>query len=247
MRARWVGWGVLGIALAGTGALLAAPPTWVLDRLAARFPGCLFRVVTKEPVVALTIDDAPGAGTTVAILAALRRHGARATFFLIGRQVRGREQVVRRLAAEGHEIGNHFMQDRPGIRLEPGEFARDLDEAHETLAPYGSLRWARPGSGWYSGAMVDVMRRRGYECALGSVYPYDAAIPWVGFASWHILRNVRPGAIIVLHDRGPRGWRTARTLRSVLPALRERGYQVVTLSQLVSAAEHPQSRPRSDR
>lgn len=243
MRARWAGWGVLGIALAGAGALLAGPPTWVLDRLAARFPGCLFRAATREPIVALTIDDSPDDSTTPAILDELRRHGGLATFFLIGDQVRGREALVRRMRAAGHEIGNHFMEDRPGIRLEEEEFARDLDRAHEVLTPFGTLRWARPGSGWYSGAMVGAMRRKGYECALGSVYPYDAAIPWAGFASWYILRNVRPGAIIVLHDRGTRGWRTARTLRSVLPALRQRGYRVVTLSQLVSAAEPLQSQP----
>ncbi|HEX2219980.1 MAG TPA: polysaccharide deacetylase family protein [Gemmatimonadales bacterium] len=231
---------MLGIALAGAGALLIGPPTWVLDRLAARFPGCLFRVATREPMVALTIDDSPDDSTTPAILDELRRHGGYATFFLIAGQVRGREALVRRMTAAGHEIGNHFMEDRPGIRLEEAEFARDLDRAHEILAPFGAVRWARPGSGWYSGAMVEVMRRKGYECALGSVYPYDATVPWVGFASWHILRNVRPGAIIVLHDRGTRGWRTARILRSVLPALRERGYRVVTLSQLVSATKHRQ-------
>jgi peptidoglycan/xylan/chitin deacetylase (PgdA/CDA1 family) len=234
MRVRWVGWSVLGIALAGAGALVAGPPAWVLDRLAARFPGCLFRAATKEPVVALTIDDAPDDHTTGAILAELRRHGARATFFLIGEQVRGREGVVRRLVAEGHEIGNHFMRDRPAIRLQAEEFARDLHESHDILAPYGPLRWARPGAGWYSQAMVDAMHRKGYECALGSVYPYDATIPSVGFARRHILRNVHPGAIIVLHDRDGRGWRTVRTLHGVLPALRERGYRMVTLTELVS-------------
>ena len=243
MRARWVGGGALGITIALAGVLLTGPPVWMVDLLAARFPGCLFRVQTDEPVVALTIDDAPDEGTTPALLEVLRRHDARATFFLIGEQVPGREHVVRRMTAEGHEIGNHFTRDRPGIGLEPEEFARDLHAAHEALAPYGSLRWARPGSGWYSQAMVDVMHRMGYQCALGSIYPYDATIPSVDFASWHILRNVRPGAIIVLHDRGGRGWRSARALGRVLPALRVRGYRVVTLSRLASGVEPPPERP----
>jgi peptidoglycan/xylan/chitin deacetylase (PgdA/CDA1 family) len=84
--------------------------------------------------------------------------------------------------------------------------------------------------------MVATMGRQGYRCALGSVYPYDATIGSARFSSWHILRNVRPGAIIVLHDGGLRGRRTAQVLRQVLPELRRRGYRVVTLSELVTAA-----------
>jgi peptidoglycan/xylan/chitin deacetylase (PgdA/CDA1 family) len=104
------------------------------------------------------------------------------------------------------------------------------------LAAYGPVHWARPGSGWYSQAMIATMARHGYRCALGSVYPYDAAIPSATFSSWHILRNVRPGAIVVLHDGGARGRRTARVLQTVLPELRRRGFRVVTLSELTARA-----------
>ena len=96
------------------------------------------------------------------------------------------------------------MRDRPAIRLGAGELARDLDQSHALLAPYARLRWARPGSGWYTRETVAAMRK-GYGCALGSVYPYDATIPSSAFAGRYILRNVRPGAVIVLHDGGGRG------------------------------------------
>lgn len=222
----------MGAAVAGTGVLLAGPPDWALDRLAKAFPGCLYRVRTVERAVALTLDDGLDEVTTPQILVELERHGARATFFLIGERVRGREPLVRRLVEAGHEVGNHFMRDRPTILLGAEEMARDLAATHALLARYGQVRWARPSSGWYSGEVVAAMARQGYRCALGSVYPYDATIPSSGFASRHILRNVRPGAILVLHDGGARGWRTVRTLRTVLPELRRRGYRVVTLGQL---------------
>jgi peptidoglycan/xylan/chitin deacetylase (PgdA/CDA1 family) len=236
MRARLVGWSALGAGLVGAGALLSGPPGWVLDWLAARHPGCLYRVPQPGRVVALTLDDGPDGATTPLILAELQREGARATFFVIAERVQGQEQLVQQLVAEGHELGNHFTQDRPSLGLSIGEFARDLEEAHRVLAPYGPVRWARPGSGWYSRAMIATMTRHGYRCALGSVYPYDATIPSATFASWHLLRNVRPGAILVLHDGGPRGRRTARVLRAVLPELRRRGFRVVTLSELAAAA-----------
>jgi peptidoglycan/xylan/chitin deacetylase (PgdA/CDA1 family) len=138
------------------------------------------------------------------------------------------------MAVAGHELGNHFTRDRPSIRLSPEEFERDLLRAHRTLSPYGRVSWARPGSGWYSGSMVEVMRRHGYRCALGSVYPFDTAIRSPAFTASYILRNARPGAVIVLHDGGPRGWRTAEVLRRVLPELRRRGYGIVSLDELVS-------------
>lgn len=236
MRARLAGWGALGAAAVGAGALLSGPPAGLVDWLAARYPGCLYRVSPRAPVVALTLDDGPDPVTTPMILAELRRYGARATFFMIAERVSGREQLVRQVVAEGHELGNHSTRDRPSIRLSAGEFARDLERAHRVLAPHGSLRWARPGSGWYTRTMVETMARQGYGCALGSVYPYDATIPSAAFARWHILRNVRPGAIIVLHDGGARGRRTARVLRAVLPELHRRGFRVVSLSELTAAA-----------
>jgi peptidoglycan-N-acetylglucosamine deacetylase len=239
VRVRWPVWTALGAVATGAGVLLVGPPVWLVDRLAATFPGCLYRVGTNERLVALTLDDGPDERTTPLILAELRRHRARATFFLIGERIPGREALVRRLVEEGHELGNHFMHDRPAIRLGREELARDLDHSHALLQPFAPVRWARPGSGWYSRETVAAMSRKGYVCALGSVYPYDATIPWSAFAGRYILRNVRPGAVIVLHDGGGRGQRTARTLGTVLPELRRRGYRVVALSELALAEGGP--------
>jgi hypothetical protein len=84
--------------------------------------------------------------------------------------------------------------------------------------------------------MIDRIEEAGFRCALGSVYPYDPYVPSVRFAVAYILSNVRPGAIIVLHERGGHGRRTVQTLRRVLPALRRGGYQVLSLSELVAFA-----------
>ena len=219
--------------LIATGAVLWTAPEWLMKALARWYPGCLYHVSTQAPLIALTIDDGPDLTTTPVILAELRRQGARATFFLITDRVRGQDTLIERLVAEGHELGNHFTQDRPSIRLTPRAFEADLLRAHRELAPWGRVIWARPASGWYSQAMVGVMQRHGYRCVLGSVYPFDAAIPSVAWATRYILRNARPGAIVVLHDGGSRGHRTAQVLARVVPELRRRGYRVVSLSELV--------------
>jgi hypothetical protein len=87
--------------------------------------------------------------------------------------------------------------------------------------------------------MIDIMRRHGYRCALGSVYPFDATIPSRVFAARYILGHAQPGAVIVLHDGGSRGRRTADVLSEVLPELGRRGYRVVSLSELAAAAKPP--------
>jgi peptidoglycan-N-acetylglucosamine deacetylase len=223
---------ISGMLLVGAGAIVWTAPDWLVDLIAERYPGCLYRVSTREPILALTLDDGPDSVSTPLILNQLRKHGARATFFLISERIQGQEQLVRSIVAEGHELGNHFTYQRPGIRLTSQEFEQDLLRAHRVLTRFSQPVWARPASGWYTGTMVNAMRRHGYSCALGSVYPFDAAVPSVSWASRYVLRNARPGAIVVLHDRGGRGRRTARVLAAVLPVLQKRGYRVVPLSQL---------------
>jgi len=233
-RARVVGL-MAGCLLVATGAVLWTAPDWLIARLARWYPGCLYHVPTQQPLVALTIDDGPDPVSTPLILAELRRHEARATFFLITARLRGQEPLVSRLVAEGHELGNHLTQDRASIRLGSRAFEADLLRAHQALAPWGRPVWARPGSGWYSQAMIGVMERHGYRCALGSVYPFDATIPSVAWASGYILRNVQPGSIVILHDGARRGRRTSQVLAEVLPQLRRRGYSVVSLSELAGS------------
>ena len=199
-----------------------------------RDPRVLYTVSIVERVVALTIDDAPDAATTPEILAVLERHGARATFFVIADQISGNESLLERIVAEGHELGNHMTRDERSIELDPDAFERELLRAGAMLAPFGATRWFRPGSGYYDDEMLDILDRHGYRCALGSLYPIDAQLPWSAPAAYWIRWQARPGAVIILHDRGERGRRTAKTLADVLPTLGLKGYRVVTLSELAA-------------
>ena len=206
----------------------------------AALPGCLYDVnipAHRPPIVALTIDDAPDANGTPAILDTLRAYSAHATFFVITNQVPAAEPVMERIKREGHEIGNHFTADRASIRLDSAAFELDLAAADSALRPYMPVQWARPGSGWYSRRMVRSIERSGYRCALGSVYPFDGTLAWSWLSTRYILAHARSGAVLVLHDRGDRAKRTAEVLGQVLPELRARGYEVVTLTQLASAAQ----------
>lgn len=232
---------LLALSTAGILSLLAAllvlQPVALAQAIDMRKPGVLYTVDTTQRAVALTLDDGPDAATTPALLDLLQRYGAHATFFVLATNVPGNEALLRRIANEGHELGNHLATDEPSILLGPEGFQRDVEQAHDLLQPYGEVRWLRPGSGWYNGAMLDTAERYGYRVALGSVYPLDAILPFPRLAARYVLWRARPGSIIVLHEVGGRGERTLATLENVLPELNRRGFRVVTLSQLADLGD----------
>ncbi len=220
-------------ALIIAGSVFLFRPEWIVASLSNRSPDVVYRAETDELVVALTIDDGPDPVTSPRILDVLQQHNARATFFLITSRIPGNEDIVNRTVQENHELGNHLTTDTPSILLDASEFEQRLSESHRVLSRFATVRWFRPGSGWYSSGMLSILERHGYRCALGSLYPFDPQIPSAWFAERYVLHNVRPGSIIVLHDHGARGERTADTLAKLLPELNRRGFRVVTLSELV--------------
>lgn len=239
---------LLGLFSVAVNALLRPGP--VVRWLSRRFPDILFHRPDAGPLIALTFDDSPHATLTPRILDLLAAHEAHATFFMIGEHLAGNEEVVRRLIAEGHELGNHMMSDTASSRLSPAEFERELLQTHELLASFGPVRWFRPGHGWFNRRMLGQVHRHGYRCAMASAYALEFLPIPAPYAARHILRNIRPGGIIVIHDGAAERERTVLALERILPALRRRGYEIVTLSRLATAgtvavAEQPVSRPEA--
>jgi peptidoglycan-N-acetylglucosamine deacetylase len=211
-------------------------PRAVLRALNQLAPDVVWFKDTNDRRVALTIDDAPS-DETRAILEVLEQHGAHATFLVIASRVAGREDVLREIVAKGHELGNHMTEDVPSFRLSPKEFEGEFNRADATVTDFQPRTvWFRPGHGFFTGSMLKYVKRRGYRLVLGDVFPFDTHFG-PRFCVTHLLHNVRPGSIMILHDgatgRGEgRARRTARTLARVLPALAARGYRVVSLSEL---------------
>jgi peptidoglycan/xylan/chitin deacetylase (PgdA/CDA1 family) len=126
-----------------------------------------------------------------------------------------------------------MLRDEPSIRLSGEEFERQLLEAHAVLSGFGPVRWFRPGGGRYDARMLATLQEHGYRCALGSVYPFDPQVRWSWFSARFILGTAQAGSVIILHDAGAKGRRTLKTLATALPALKRRGFRIVTLTELV--------------
>ncbi|KAF2845754.1 carbohydrate esterase family 4 protein [Plenodomus tracheiphilus IPT5] len=223
--------------------IIYKPPSLLIQYFAHRWPDVLWHVPTSQltpgtKIVALTIDDAPSE-FTAEIVDVLVEFGARATFFVIGGQVHGREDVLRDVVGRGMELGNHAMHDQPSRSLPPSVLSEEIRQVEGMInGTYDSLsmphptRYFRPGSGFFSERMRGQVLRLGYRMVLGSVYPHDPQIGYAGVNARHVLSMVRSGSIIICHDRRP--W-TAPMLRVVLPELKRRGYSITTLSGLLDA------------
>ncbi|EAU31998.1 conserved hypothetical protein [Aspergillus terreus NIH2624] len=219
------------------------PPALLIRYFQHHWPDTLWHVPlpSSKKLVALTIDDAPSPHTAD-ILNALRENDATATFFLIGSQIPGREETLHTLIRGRHELANHAMHDEPSRSLTDDELAVQLAQVQDRIrAAYAAVdgarepptRYFRPGSGFFSERMRALAQKLGFKIVLGSVYPHDAQISWPRVNARHILSMVRPGSIIICHDR--RSW-TAPMLRRVLPELKRRGYRVVTVTELLKEA-----------
>jgi peptidoglycan-N-acetylglucosamine deacetylase len=230
-------WILLCCTVAALGILVLHPPRALFQLTNHFFPGATYFGTTDQPVIALTIDDAPDGKTTNRILDVLDRHDVTATFFIITDRVPGNEEILHRMLRAGHELGNHTTADIHSIGLSTSAFEQDLVKADAILKTFVQPQWLRPAGGWYNPEMIGVAQKYNYKVALGSIFPYDTNIssPW--FATQFILANAQPGGIIVIHDSGDWGKNTAETLDQVLPKLKERGYKVMNLSTMMSRSK----------
>lgn len=186
--------------------------------------------------VALTIDDGPHPEVTGRILDNLKPLGVPATFFVVGNRAQAEPDLVRRIQAEGHEVGNHTWTHRPltmGCCL-PGRQLARTEELLGRLAP-GSSRVFRPPFGFIGAGGGPALCRSGLTPIYWSVIPGDwDPIPPEEIRR-RVLAEVHPGAVIVLH--GGRPWhRAADALPDLVRDLQEREYEIVPLRRMLEAS-----------
>jgi len=196
--------------------------------------------------LALTFDDGPSEWTAP-ILDELARHGAKATFFVLGEHVDGNEDVLRRAVAEGHELGNHTFSHTPCSRLSADEIETELTRTQELIAAATGVRprLVRPPYGDGFDAVEPVAQQLGFA---RTVLWTQLANDWEEGPAAEIverlLAGAAPGAILLLHDGFPsrkdsqfHNTRepTVEAVRVAVPALVADGYELVTVSTLLGA------------
>ena len=224
------------------GALALGAAAWVgwawVPHLAT--PACTWRGPRAGRRVALTFDDGPDPEWTPRVLDLLADAGVRATFFLIGERAAKAPAVVRRLAAEGHEVANHSWSHRNLWFCGPGATAEQVRRGHDTLADLTGTapRHFRPPWGMVNAAMFRAARTAGERVVFWSVQPEGQRPAPAGRQVEYVLQRAHAGAIVDLHDaegtpRAP--VRLVEALPPMIAGLRERSYALGTVGELLGA------------
>jgi len=128
---------LIGVAILAALYVFLVEPLWVLPALEWMTPGILYRVKTREKLVALSFDDGPHAEFTPQVLEILERYGAKATFFLIGERAERHPELVERIRAAGHEIGNHCWRDGSVLGHSRARFEEELERTERAIGRSG--------------------------------------------------------------------------------------------------------------
>ena len=208
--------------------------------MACALAGAICSVTTPAPMVALTFDDGPNREVTPKVLRILRRHDARATFFMVGENAQRDLPLVRRVAEEGHAIGNHTWSHLSLPLLTPAERLAQLSNCQNVLSPHGAPLF-RPPYGQQSWQCRMQSLRLGYEVVAFSLHVEDWLERDIKWMAARLIERTRPGSIIILHDNIyrnilPQGQLDRRPMLAALDrALAElrRRYSFVTVPELL--------------
>lgn len=206
---------------------------------AAPAPGdFIWRVETSTKVVCLTFDDGPGPDTEK-VLALLKEYGAPSTFFMLGELVKSQPHLAKRVVEDGHEAASHLYVHKNFVKVPPeqglGEVAASMKKTNAAVkeATGRDVRFTRMPHGVDKPWIREAAKQEG-TVLVNWTFGYD----WFQMTEEEMLnnyaRNIRPGAIILMHDGGKRQ-KTVNVLAKLLPILKEKGYKMVTLGSLLDA------------
>src|SRR5213596_50957 len=204
-------------------------------------------VHTDGPYIAMSFDDGPSATLTPKLLDLLAARHIKATFFVIGENVMEHPEIVARAAREGHEIGNHSWSHPNLAKMSQESVRSQLQRTNDAIKsaigksptllrpPYGSIterekRW--------------IHDEFGYDIVLWDVDPLDWKRPGPAVVRNRILKETRPGSIVLSHDIHPG---TIEAMPSTFDELEAEGFKFVTVSELIRMAaarpSHPSPQP----
>jgi len=204
---------------------------FTIDGCTAAGPSQRFAGPAGGNMVALTFDDGPSVYTPQ-VLSILNRYGVHATFFEIGRQVGPLAATSRAVIRDGDVIGDHTWS-HPDLTVQ--NTAAQVRPTQAAIYRATGFRpcLLRPPYGIAPAGVVGVVRSLGLLTIQWDVDPADWSRPGAAVIAGRVLRAVRPGSIVIMHDGGGDRSETVQALGTIVPVLLGRGYHLVTVPQLL--------------
>jgi peptidoglycan/xylan/chitin deacetylase (PgdA/CDA1 family) len=177
---------------------------------------------TSDKKVLLTFDDGPHANT-VKVLEVLKKHNVKALFFIIGKNIQSNEAILKQIVADGHQIGNHSFSHHNFIDLwSTKKVAEDFASCQKLIEQYQpQSKLFRPPYGVTNPNIAKALKQLNLQSIGWNVRSYDTSIKDVEKIKQRVLSQLKPGAIILLHDRLDF---MPELLEVLIPAIKENGY-----------------------
>ena len=191
-------------------------------------------VTTSQPVLAMTFDDGPHAVNTPKLLDLLRERNIKCTFFLVGELIPKYPAIVKRILAEGHEIGNHTYSHISMTSKSDAQIRTEVKKSEDALLRIAGYRprLIRPPYGATNRRIEQWLYNDfGYSTIMWSVDPVDWKKPGVSVVTSRLVKGAHNGAIMLAHDiHAP----TIQAMPAMFDQLLAKGFQFVTVSQLMN-------------
>ena len=188
-----------------------------------------------EGKIALTFDDGPHPRYTKEILAILEEYHVTATFFIIGVNAENYPSDLQRIIDAGCEIGNHTYSHSPIKKLSKEALHQEILQCEDTIYKLCGFRphVFRPPEGMMNDALKGLLSQMEYQIVLWSIDTMDWALTPSSEIYWNVTKKIHSGDIILMHDYVSGGNTTCKALRLLIPELLARGYEFVTVSELI--------------
>lgn len=192
----------------------------------------IYRVDVPDKRMAVSFDAMWGTERTDKLLGVLRKHGVKTTFFLGGSWVEKYPDYVRKLVAEGHEVGNHTYSHPHLNALSPDAIREELERNGAMIAEITGKKpfLFRPPFGEYGNKVIETAKGLGYQTIQWSIDSHDWMDVTADYMVNRVLKAVGPGDIVLFHNDGKH---TAEAVDLLIPELSRRGFRLVPVSELI--------------
>ena len=194
-----------------------------------------FKAEAKDRYIALTFDDGPHHTQTREILDILSREGAKGTFFVIGSRAETYPDIVARMSAEGHDVGNHTWEHRGLAKSSRAEALRSLQRTNELISGITGKPCiiVRPPFGQTNQRVKELIHGEGWHEIMWDSDSRDWENKNPDRILHRVMRSVSPGSIVLFHDIHPGA---AQMLPTLIKAFKANGYRFITISELITIA-----------
>lgn len=212
--------------------------------LPPRFQGAVIAAANISPsqkAIALTFDDGPWPESTAKVLDILKENNIKATFFVIGQNVKHYPELVKRVVAEGHAVGNHTWHHWYHY-MNPQTAAYEIDHTTDLIYQTTGVKTNlfRPPGGMMHNGLVSYAKNSKYAIIMWSSDSIDYSRPAVSKLINNVFRQAKPGGIVLMHDGGGNRSQTVQALPEIIAKFRSQGYSFVTVPEVLEMQDKEQ-------